>query len=75
MEVKEEDQNPPNSTQDSMSIHNLLVLPHLPAKQTRRKEPLVDHNMSHVVISEKYLNIMQSKAMAKAVIDGIKKFK
>jgi hypothetical protein len=58
-----------------MSIHNLLMLPHLLAKQTRRKEPLVDHNMSHVVISEEYLNIMQSKAMAKAVIDDIKKCK
>jgi len=41
-----------------MSIHNLLVLPHLPAKQTRKKEPLLDHNMSHVVIFEEYLNIM-----------------
>lgn len=53
-----------------MSIHNLLVLPHLPTKQTRRRKQLVDYNMSHVVISEKYLNIM-----AKTVINDIKKCK
>jgi hypothetical protein len=31
--------------------------------------------MSHVVISEEYLNIMQSKAMAKAIVDDITKCK
>jgi hypothetical protein len=58
MEEVEEDQSPPSVAQDSMSLHNLLSLPHFPTRQTRRKEPLVDCNMSHVIIFEEYLNIM-----------------
>lgn len=58
-----------------MSIHNLLVLPDLPTRQIRRKEPLVDYIMSHVVTSEEHLNIMQSKAMAKVVTYEIRECK
>jgi hypothetical protein len=51
------------------------VLPHLLARQTRRKEPLMDYIMSHVVTSKEYLNIMQSKAMAKAITYEIRECK
>jgi len=57
-----------------MSFHKVL-LPHLPTRQMRWKEPLIDYMISHVVIFENYLNIMQSKAMAKVIVNGIKECK
>jgi hypothetical protein len=41
----------------------------------RGKEPLIDYMISHVVTSKNYLNIMQSKAMAKVIVNGIKECK
>jgi hypothetical protein len=35
--------------QEFVSFINLLSLPHLPAKKTRRKEPLIDYSQSYVV--------------------------
>lgn len=38
--------------------HKLLLLPQLHAKQMKGKKPLINYNISHVIILEKYLNIM-----------------
>jgi len=43
--------------------HCLLSLPHLPARRTNGREPLVDYSQSHVVKSKEYLRIMRQKAM------------
>jgi len=50
-------------------------LSHLPTRQTRGKEPLIDYMISHVVTFENYLNIMRSKAMAKVIVNGIRECK
>jgi hypothetical protein len=43
------------------------------ARRTSGREPLVDYSHSHIVILEKYLTIMQQKAMDKEVAKHIKK--
>jgi hypothetical protein len=75
MQKKKKEYNPPSLMQEAMFLHNLLLLPHLLAKQMKGKEPLFDYKMSHVVSFEKYLNIMQSKSMAKAITNEIEECK
>jgi hypothetical protein len=41
----------------------------------RGKESLIDYMISHVVTSENYLKIMQSKATSKVIVNGIRKCK
>jgi hypothetical protein len=55
-----------------MRIHNLLSLPHLPAKQTKGRELLVDYSQSHVVISKDYLVSLKKKTMDKAATNETK---
>jgi hypothetical protein len=59
---------------ESMRIHNLLSLPHLPTKQTKGKEPLIEYFPSHVITFEEYFFILK-KNMEKATIDGTKEAK
>jgi hypothetical protein len=47
-----------NTTQQVLANGNLLLLPHLLARKTHGREPLVDYFQSHVVASKEYLNIM-----------------
>jgi len=49
-----------------------LSLPHLPVKKTCEKEPLVDYIQSHVVTSDKYLQILHKKTMDKEAIKIIR---
>ncbi len=58
-----------NLTQKSLKIHNLPSLPHLPTKQTKGKEPLVDYSQSHVITFEEYFAILKKKTMDKVVVD------
>jgi hypothetical protein len=55
-----------------MKVHNLLSLPHLPARHTKGKEPLIKFYLSHVVISSKYLDIINRKTMENALAKGIR---
>jgi len=48
-----------------MQLHNLLTLPHLHARPTQGREPLVDYFRSHVVTSIEYLGILQKKQLTK----------
>jgi hypothetical protein len=41
----------------------LFSLPHLPAKRTNGREPLVNYFQSHVVALEEYLRIVRQGAM------------
>ncbi len=54
-------------TQEALAGINLLSLPHLLARKTSGREPLVDYSQSHVVTSEMYLTTMQQKAMDREV--------
>jgi hypothetical protein len=49
-----------SSTQvaSAQGCHGLLSLPHLFAKRTNGRVPLVNYSQSHVVASEEYLKIM-----------------
>ncbi len=49
-----------NSVQVALAegFHNLLSLPHLFARRTNGRKPLIDYFQSHVVTSEKYLRII-----------------
>jgi hypothetical protein len=48
------------STQVTLAqgCHNLMSLPHLLARKTNGREPLMDYSQSHVVSSKEYLRIM-----------------
>jgi len=54
-----------NTTQQVLTNGNLLFLPHLLAKKTHGREPLVDYFQSHVVTLKEYLSIMWQKALEK----------
>jgi hypothetical protein len=56
-------------------MHNILSLPHLLARHTKGKEPLVDYSQSHVVISFEYLDILRRKIMEKVVVEEIRENK
>jgi hypothetical protein len=38
-----------------LCLKKLLFLPHLPARKTCEKEPLIDYNQSHIVTYDEYL--------------------
>jgi hypothetical protein len=59
-------------TQEALPSSNLLSLPHLPAKRTNGREPLVDYSQSHVVILEEYLTIIQQKVLDREVAQLIR---
>ncbi len=46
-------------------------MPHLIAKHTREKEPLIDYSQSHVMITIEYLNILKQKTLNKAIAKEI----
>jgi len=50
-------------------------LPHLPARRTNGRKTLVNYSQRHVVTLEKYLRIMQQKAMDREVAKWIQKTK
>jgi hypothetical protein len=49
-----------------MRVHNLLLLPHLPTRCTKGKEPLIDYSQSHVVTNFEYLDILRIIFLEKA---------
>ncbi len=49
------------AAQEPISFANLLSLPHLPTRKTRRKNPLMDYSQSYLVTSSEYFNILQKK--------------
>jgi hypothetical protein len=55
-----------------MRVDNLLLLPHLLARHTKGKEPLINYSQSHVVTSFEYLDIIRTKTMEKIVVEEIK---
>ncbi len=61
-----------NATQESMRVHNLMLLFDLLVKHTKGEKPLIDYSQSHVMISSKYLNILRRKTMEKAVVEEIR---
>jgi hypothetical protein len=42
-------------SQTPFCLKNLLFVPHLPAKKTHGKEPLINNSRSHIVTSNEYL--------------------
>ncbi len=56
-----------------MCLHSLLSLPHLLARCTQGREPLIDYSQSNVVTSRDYLNVLQKKNINKATADNIRK--
>jgi hypothetical protein len=46
-------------------IANMLLLPNLPTRRTRRTKPLIDYSKFHVVTSNQYLGILRKKTMQK----------
>jgi hypothetical protein len=67
LELLQETQLPPNLTQESMKVYNLLLLFHLPTRCTKGKEPSIDYSQSHVVNNSEYLDILRNKTMKKKV--------
>lgn len=63
---------PPNLTQESMCLHNLLLLPHLLAKLTKGEKPLLI-TPRHIVTFVENLNILRRKAMDNVVVKEILK--
>jgi hypothetical protein len=59
LDVEIEIKNFEHLTQEALSTNNLLSLPHLLARKTHSRKPLVDYSQSHVVTSYQYFNIMQ----------------
>jgi len=53
-----------------MCLHNLLLLPHLLAKLTKEKKPLLI-TLKHIVTFVEYLNILRIKAMDNVVVKEI----
>jgi hypothetical protein len=45
-------------SQTPLCLKNLLFLPHIPAKKTHGKKPLIDYNWSHIVTSDEHLQIL-----------------
>ncbi len=70
--LHEEIQNSPNLTYEAMRFHNLLSLPHLLVRQTIEKKPFVDYSQSQIVISVKYLAILQQQKLNIAIGDNIR---
>jgi hypothetical protein len=64
-----------SQTSKVICFANLLLLPHLFARRTRRIKPFVDYNISHVVTSNEYLVILQQKNLDKEVVEHIKEHK
>jgi hypothetical protein len=62
----------PSMTQESMKVHNLLLLSRLPTKHTKGKESLIDYSQSCVMISSEYLDIIRKKTMGKAATEEIR---
>ncbi len=50
-------------SQTPFCLKNLLSLPHLLARKTCGKEPLIDYSQSHVGTFDEYLQIMRKKVM------------
>jgi hypothetical protein len=63
---------PPILTQESMNVHNLLLLFHLPTRCTKGKNTLIDYSNPHVVISFEYLDIQRRKTIEKVVTEEIR---
>lgn len=59
LDVKIETKNFEHLTQETLSTNKFLSLPHLLARKTHSRKPLVDYSQNHVVTSCQYLNIMQ----------------
>jgi hypothetical protein len=66
-----ESENIANLTQD-LVFSNLLSLPHLLARKTKGREPLMHYSQFHVVTSDEYLQIMRQKVMEKEVVKEIR---
>jgi hypothetical protein len=58
--------------QESVKVHNLLSLLHLPIRCIKGKKPLIDYSQPHVITSFQYLNIIRKKKMEKAIIKETK---
>jgi hypothetical protein len=71
-EFLQETQLPPNLTQESMKVHNLLLLLHLPARCAKGKEPSIDYSRSHIVTNYEYLDIPKKKNNEKESTKEIK---
>jgi hypothetical protein len=59
-------------SQAPLCLKNLLFLPHLPAQKTHEKQPLIDYSRSHIVTSNKYLQILRKKIMDRKATKIIK---
>jgi hypothetical protein len=55
-----------------MKVHNLLLLFHLFARNTKGKEPLIDYSQSHIMTSFEYLDILRKKTMEKKIVEEIR---
>jgi hypothetical protein len=55
-----------------LPIANMLLLPTLLTRRTRRIKPLVDYSKSHLVTSDQYLGILRKKVMQRKVVDKAK---
>jgi hypothetical protein len=71
-ELLHETQMSPNVTQESMRVHNVMLLFDLLVRHTKGKKPLIDYFQSHVVTSFEYPNILRTKTMEKVVVEEIK---
>jgi hypothetical protein len=49
--------------QDALKLTNLLLLLHVLARKTKRKEPTIDYGHSHVVTSNKYPKFLHQKVV------------
>ncbi len=58
--------------QYTMRMHQLLLLPHLLAKQIRGEEPLMDYLQFHVMNNVEYLAVIRKKAMEKVGVEAFK---
>ncbi len=61
--------------QNALAFVNLLSLPHLSARKTRREKPLVNYNQSHVVTLIEYSNILRQQALDKKIAKEIRQQK
>jgi hypothetical protein len=60
-------------TQEALVGNNLLsLLPHLLARRTNGRKPLIDYSQSHVVTLKYYLTIMWQMAMNREAIKLIR---
>jgi ATP:corrinoid adenosyltransferase len=56
-------------------MYNLFSLPHLLARKTKGKAPLIDYSQSHVVTLDEYLDILRMKIIPKENVEEIKESK